>query len=44
MTVKTPPKAPSALVVSGLTDLAAGALTGWIYTAVKTQRARDSIT
>jgi hypothetical protein len=37
MTVETSPKAPSALVVSGLTELAAGALTGWIYTAVKTQ-------
>jgi hypothetical protein len=32
--VNAPPsRAPSALVVSGLTELAAGALTGWIYTA-----------
>ncbi|WP_458683442.1 hypothetical protein [Prescottella equi] len=29
------PAAPSALVVSGLTELAAGALSGWVYTAVK---------
>jgi hypothetical protein len=29
--------APSRLVVSGLTELAAGALSGWVYTIARTQ-------
>lgn len=37
MTASETSKTPSLLVVSGLTELAVGALTGWVYTAVKTK-------
>lgn len=33
----TAPDAPSLLLASGLTELAAGALSGWVYTLVRTQ-------
>jgi hypothetical protein len=39
----TPPASPSLLLTSGLTELAAGALSGWVYTFARTQpdRARQ---
>ena len=37
------PSRPSLLLTSGVAELAAGALTGWVYTFAKTQpeRARE---
>jgi len=34
---RSTPDAPSLLLTSGLAELAAGALTGWVYTFVRTQ-------
>lgn len=37
MTFRMAPMRPSLLLASGLTELAAGALTGWVYTFARTQ-------
>ena len=39
-TTRMPPMRPSLLLASGLTELAAGALTGWVYTFARTQPER----